>query len=273
MAPSFGWRGWTPRFRLADAARQQGRRRSPGWKRPMCPGLEGSRRRDHPRPLRRSSIRTPCARCRAVGRSPPATSSLRRAARIRSCPTCRARNWASSPTQAFDLPALPRSILIEGGGYVGVEFATIFAGLGVRDHADLSHGTLRAARLRRGSAAGPRHRARRLRGIRRIYETNVRGAAPRTMANIIVAASATWHRGAVRLAMMFATGREEPNVNGVRPCQEAGVQLRPDGAIRGRQVLRAPRCPRSMPLAMVTGRTAAHAGRDPRGAGGGRNAV
>src|SRR5690606_36763011 len=33
--------------------------------------------------------------------------------------------------EAFDLPALPRSILIEGGGYIAVEFATIFAGLGV----------------------------------------------------------------------------------------------------------------------------------------------
>ena len=34
--------------------------------------------------------------------------------------------------EAFDLPALPHSILIEGGGYVALEFATIFAGLGVR---------------------------------------------------------------------------------------------------------------------------------------------
>src|SRR5690606_26846831 len=28
--------------------------------------------------------------------------------------------------EAFDLPALPHSILIEGGGYIAVEFATIF---------------------------------------------------------------------------------------------------------------------------------------------------
>src|SRR5688572_29344050 len=33
--------------------------------------------------------------------------------------------------EAFHLPALPHSILIEGGGYIAVEFATIFAGLGV----------------------------------------------------------------------------------------------------------------------------------------------
>ncbi len=33
--------------------------------------------------------------------------------------------------EAFDLPALPKSILIAGGGYIAVEFANIFHGLGV----------------------------------------------------------------------------------------------------------------------------------------------
>src|SRR5688500_12261802 len=33
--------------------------------------------------------------------------------------------------EAFHLEKLPHSILIEGGGYIAVEFATIFAGLGV----------------------------------------------------------------------------------------------------------------------------------------------
>ena len=33
--------------------------------------------------------------------------------------------------EAFDLPELPRSILIAGGGYIAVEFANIFHGLGV----------------------------------------------------------------------------------------------------------------------------------------------
>lgn len=36
-----------------------------------------------------------------------------------------------SSNEAFDLPALPRSIAIEGGGYIAVEFANIFHGLGV----------------------------------------------------------------------------------------------------------------------------------------------
>ncbi len=33
--------------------------------------------------------------------------------------------------EAFDLPSLPEKILIEGGGYIAVEFANIFHGLGV----------------------------------------------------------------------------------------------------------------------------------------------
>lgn len=36
-----------------------------------------------------------------------------------------------SSNEAFDLPTLPKSILIAGGGYIAVEFANIFHGLGV----------------------------------------------------------------------------------------------------------------------------------------------
>jgi len=39
---------------------------------------------------------------------------------------------AISSNEAFHLPALPGEILIQGGGYVAVEFACIFAGLGSR---------------------------------------------------------------------------------------------------------------------------------------------
>ncbi len=39
---------------------------------------------------------------------------------------------AISSNQAFHLPALPRDIVIQGGGYIAVEFACIFAGLGSR---------------------------------------------------------------------------------------------------------------------------------------------
>jgi glutathione reductase (NADPH) len=35
-----------------------------------------------------------------------------------------------SSNEAFDLPSLPRRILIQGGGYIALEFAGIFAGMG-----------------------------------------------------------------------------------------------------------------------------------------------
>ena len=39
-----------------------------------------------------------------------------------------------SSDQAFELPALPRRVLLVGGGYIAVEFAGIFAGLGAETH-------------------------------------------------------------------------------------------------------------------------------------------
>jgi len=134
------------------------------------------------------------------------------------------RELGISSNEAFDLPKLPHSILIEGGGYVGVEFATIFAGLGV--HTTLVYRGTCVLRgfdedLRQGLDAGLE-----LRGIRRIYETNVK--ALRREGDDIVA-----HFGdgtdAPFGAVMFATGRS-PNVAGFG-LEEAGVRLRPDGAI------------------------------------------
>ncbi|QRM55686.1 glutathione-disulfide reductase [Sinorhizobium sp. BG8] len=41
------------------------------------------------------------------------------------------RDLCITSNEAFDLPELPKSILIAGGGYIAVEFANIFHGLGV----------------------------------------------------------------------------------------------------------------------------------------------
>ena len=129
-----------------------------------------------------------------------------------------------SSNEAFDLPALPHSILIEGGGYIGVEFATIFAGLGV--HTTLVYRGTCVLRgfdedLRQGLDAGLE-----LRGIRRIYETNVAGLR-KSGADIV--ASFGDGTEAPFGAVMFATGRN-PNVHGFG-LLEAGVTLRSDGAI------------------------------------------
>ena len=129
-----------------------------------------------------------------------------------------------SSNEAFDLKALPHSILIEGGGYIGVEFATIFAGLGV--HTTLVYRGTCVLRgfdedLRQGLDMGLQAR-----GIRTIYETNVR-ALRREGSDIVVSFSDGID--APFGAVMFATGRS-PNVRGFG-LDRAGVALRPDGAI------------------------------------------
>ena len=150
--------------------------------------------------------------------------------------------------EAFDLARLPHSILIEGGGYVGVEFATIFAGLGV--HTTLIYRGTCVLRgfdedLRQGVDAGLESR-----GVRRIYETNVK-AMRKSGDDIIV------HFGdgteAPFGAVMFATGRS-PNVRGFG-LVEAGVALRPDGAIEVDKFSRTS-VPSIYAVGDVTGRTA-----------------
>ena len=131
---------------------------------------------------------------------------------------------AITSNEAFDLPKLPHSILIEGGGYVAVEFATIFAGLGV-DTTVVYRGDciLRGFDddMRRGLEAGMQER-----GIRLIYQTNVESLA-RDGDNIAVAFSdgVTAPFGAV----MFATGRV-PNTSHLG-LETAGIKLTPGGAI------------------------------------------
>ncbi|KQX34304.1 glutathione reductase [Devosia sp. Root436] len=132
---------------------------------------------------------------------------------------------AITSNEAFDLPALPHSILIEGGGYIAVEFATIFAGLGV-DTTIIYRGdcVLRGfdEDMRRGLEAGLTDR-----GIKLIYQTTIKSLAKH--GNDI---SATFSDGVTAPfgAVMFATGRT-PNVRGLG-LDKAGVQLESSGAIK-----------------------------------------
>ncbi|HEV7344722.1 MAG TPA: glutathione-disulfide reductase [Devosia sp.] len=126
--------------------------------------------------------------------------------------------------QAFDLPSLPHSILIEGGGYISVEFATIFAGLGVNTTI-IYRGdcVLRGFDddMRRGLEAGLIDR-----GIRLIYQTTIQSLA-KDGDDVAVTFSdgVTAPYGAV----MFATGRL-PNVRGLG-LEKAGVELNAAGAV------------------------------------------
>ena len=128
------------------------------------------------------------------------------------------RELGITSNEAFDLKALPRTILIEGGGYVAVEFATIFAGLGV-DTTLCYRGEciLRGFDddLRKGLQIGLEER-----GVRFIYQTNVLGLSregDEVVARFSDGVEAPFGQ------VMFATGRSG-NVDGLG-LEEAGVEL------------------------------------------------
>ncbi|AKR54792.1 Glutathione reductase [Devosia sp. H5989] len=126
--------------------------------------------------------------------------------------------------EAFHLKRLPHSILIEGGGYIAVEFATIFAGLGVQTTINY-----RGNQILRGFDADVRtslEAGLEARGIKLIYETTIR-SLKRHDNDVVVEFSdgTTAPYGAV----MFATGRRA-NVHGLG-LDKAGVAMTPDNFI------------------------------------------
>jgi glutathione reductase (NADPH) len=70
-------------------------------------------------------------RLEATGRSVTAKTVLVATGAWPFIPDIHGREHIISSNEAFTLPRLPRSIAIIGGGYIGVEFASIFHGLGV----------------------------------------------------------------------------------------------------------------------------------------------
>jgi glutathione reductase (NADPH) len=139
-------------------------------------------------------------------------------------PQIAGRELGITSNEAFHLEQLPNSILIDGGGYVAAEFATIFSGLGV-DTTIVYRGTcvLRGfdEDLRRGFDAGLEDR-----GVRRIYETTIR-SLDRQGSNVL----AHFSDGvdAPFGAVMFATGRRASTAG--LGLEAAGVTLNPDGSI------------------------------------------
>ena len=134
------------------------------------------------------------------------------------------RELGFTSNEAFDLEKLPRSILIEGGGYVAVEFATVFAGLGVETCINYRGDQILRGfdpDIRTSLEAGLQEH-----GIRLIYQTTIR-KIEKDGDGVLVTFSdgETVPFGGV----MFATGRN-PNVHGYG-LTEAGVKLTPGGAI------------------------------------------
>jgi glutathione reductase (NADPH) len=155
---------------------------------------------------------------------------------------------AITSNEAFDLPKLPHSILIEGGGYIAVEFATIFAGLGVETTIIYRGDCILRGfddDMRKGLEAGLQDR-----GIRLIYQTTIK-ALNKTGEDI----TASFSDGveAPYGAVMFATGRT-PNVKHLG-LETAGVKLTPKGAISVDAYSQSS-CPSIYAVGDVTGRAA-----------------
>jgi glutathione reductase (NADPH) len=129
-----------------------------------------------------------------------------------------------SSNEAFHLAELPKRILIQGGGYIAVEFACIFAGLG-------SQVTLvyRGENILRGFDDDVRAHLRgemERRGIRVICKRIVE-AVEKVDHGLCVELSD--HDDVVVDKVMFATGRR-PNISGLG-LEAAGVRIDEKGAI------------------------------------------
>ena len=128
---------------------------------------------------------------------------------------------AITSNDAFHLARLPRRALVVGGGYIALEFASIFNGLGVQT--TLAY---RGARLLRGFDAEL--------GERIAAEMRGKGVNIRLQANLAKlerGIRVTYEDGPTQEVdlVMFATGRK-PNTAGLG-LEAAGVQLAADGAV------------------------------------------
>jgi glutathione reductase (NADPH) len=145
-------------------------------------------------------------------------------------------SWPSKPAipgaglgitsnEAFHLQALPKRALVVGGGYIAVEFASIFRGLGVET--TLAY---RGARLLRGFDAELGARLADEMGKKGVtIELNRTPAALHNQGKTIHVTFGDNTSGMFDL-VLFATGRL-PNTDGLG-LEAAGVKLGADGAVR-----------------------------------------
>jgi glutathione reductase (NADPH) len=129
-----------------------------------------------------------------------------------------------SSNEAFHLKELPKRILIQGGGYIAVEFAGIFAGLG----SDVTV-VYRRDNILRGFDDDVREHLRSemvKRGIKIITNQTVAGVQKVEHG---LCAQLSDHESVMVDQVMFATGRR-PNVKGLG-LEKEGVKLNDKGAI------------------------------------------
>ncbi|MGL4091339.1 glutathione-disulfide reductase [Agrobacterium cavarae] len=130
-----------------------------------------------------------------------------------------------SSNEAFHLEELPKSILIAGGGYIAVEFANIFHGLGVETTLIYrGKGILNGfdGDMRKGL-----HEAMEAKGIRIILEDVIQDVSKDGAGGFVARTKqgASVHVGLVMLAL----GRD-PNTKGLG-LEKAGVEINEKGAI------------------------------------------
>ncbi len=131
---------------------------------------------------------------------------------------------AISSNEAFELPELPRRVLIQGGGYIAVEFAGIFAGLGAQVTL-----VYRGENILRGFDDDVRQHLRmdmEKRGIKVVTGMKIAAIEPVDNHFSVVCSNNIRHTAD---RVMFATGRR-PNVAKLG-LAEAGVKLAENGGI------------------------------------------
>ncbi len=133
---------------------------------------------------------------------------------------------AISSNEAFHLERLPRRALVVGGGYIAVEFASIFHGLGV-DTTLVYRGERLLkefdADLGRFLAEQMRHK-----GTRILFRSNIDRIARAGREGGLTATLADGSKLEAD-CVMYATGRA-PNTRGMG-LEQAGVKLAPNGAV------------------------------------------
>jgi glutathione reductase (NADPH) len=141
-----------------------------------------------------------------------------------SVPLVRGVENVITSNEALELPSLPKRMVIVGGGYIGVEFAGIFSGLGVKVTM-----VLRGDTVLRGFDDDVRAtltREMQKRGIEVRCETFIEDIERRDGAlSLMTRAGETFEADAV----MYATGRS-PNTEGLG-LREAGVEIDGAGAV------------------------------------------
>ena len=135
------------------------------------------------------------------------------------------RELAITSNEAFHLERLPRRAIVVGGGYIAIEFASIFHGLGVDTTlAYRRHRLLRGFDNELGERLGEEMAAK---GLKIHY-----GAEPRAIAKLDGEALEVEYADGARQVVdlvMFATGRR-PNSADLG-LEAAGVELGADGAV------------------------------------------